>query len=78
MNLVNQALAHDSYGQLEGFLSAGSAGKTTTSWLIRGIFDELDKSAGLMGTVEYGLDEFLMTEDGDLWQRDEPDITLTR
>lgn len=57
---------------------AGSAGKTTTSWLIRGIFDELDKSAGLIGTVEYGIDEFLMTEEGDLWKRDEPDITLTR
>lgn len=58
--------------------SAGSTGKTTTSWLIRGIFDELDKSAGLIGTVEYGIDEFLMTEDGDLWKRDEPDPTLQR
>ena len=58
--------------------SAGSMGKTTTSWLIRGIFDELDKSAGLIGTVEYGIDEFLMTEDGDLWKRDEPDPTLQR
>lgn len=57
---------------------AGSAGKTTTSWLIRGIFDELDRSAGMIGTVEYGIDEFLMTEDGDLWKRDEPDPTLTR
>lgn len=56
----------------------GSAGKTTTSWLIRGIFDEQDKSAGLIGTVEYGIDEFLMTEDGDLWKRDAPDPTLTR
>ena len=57
---------------------AGSTGKTTTSWLIRGMFDELDKSAGLIGTVEYGIDEFLMTEDGDLWKRDEPDPTLQR
>lgn len=56
----------------------GSTGKTTTSWLIRGMFDELDKSAGLIGTVEYGIDEFLMTEDGDLWKRDEPDTTLQR
>jgi len=57
---------------------AGSGGKTTTSWLIRGMFDELDKSAGLIGTVEYGIDEFLMNEDGDLWKRDEPDPTLHR
>ena len=56
----------------------GSGGKTTTSWLIRGMFDELDKSAGLIGTVEYGIDEFLMNEEGDLWKRDEPDPTLTR
>ncbi len=42
------------------------------------MFDELDKSAGLIGTVEYGIDEFLMTEDGDLWKRDEPDPTLQR
>lgn len=59
-------------------MCAGSTGKTTTSWLIRGMFDELDKSAGLIGTVEYGIDEFLMTEDGDLWKRDEPDPTLQR
>lgn len=42
------------------------------------MFDELDKSAGLIGTVEYGIDEFLMTEDGDLWKRDQPDPTLQR
>lgn len=57
---------------------AGSSGKTTTSWLIRGMFDELDKSAGLIGTVEYGIDEFLMDEEGDLWKRHEPDPTLRR
>ena len=59
-------------------LFAGSAGKTIAAWLIRGIFDELDKSAGLIGSVEYGIDEFLMNEEGDLWKRDEPDPTLTR
>lgn len=42
------------------------------------MFDELDKSAGLIGTVEYGIDEFLMDEEGDLWKRDEPDPTLRR
>ena len=42
------------------------------------MFDELDKSAGLIGTVEYGIDEFLMNEEGDLWKRDEPDPTLRR
>ncbi|KAL3149615.1 hypothetical protein ABBQ32_002384 [Trebouxia sp. C0010 RCD-2024] len=56
----------------------GSCGKTTTSWLIRGMFDELDKSAGLIGSVEYGIDEYLMNEEGDLWKRDEPDPTLRR
>lgn len=49
-----------------------------TSWLIRGMFDELDKSAGLIGTVEYGIDEFLMDEEGDLWKRHESDPTLRR
>ena len=42
------------------------------------MFDELDKSSGLIGTVEYGIDEFLMNEEGDLWKRDEPDPTLLR
>ena len=42
------------------------------------MFDELDKSAGLIGTVEYGIDEFLMNEEGDLWKRDEADPTLRR
>ena len=42
------------------------------------MFDELDKSTGLIGTVEYGIDEFLMNEDGDMWKRDEPDPTLQR
>lgn len=42
------------------------------------MFDELDKSAGLIGSVEYGIDEYLMNEEGDLWKRDEPDPTLRR
>ena len=42
------------------------------------MFDELDKSSGLIGTVEYGVDEFLMTEEGDLWKRDEPAPTMKR
>lgn len=64
--------------QLNDTNVAGSCGKTTTSWLIRGMFDELDKSAGLIGSVEYGIDEYLMNEEGDLWKRDEPDPTLRR
>lgn len=58
--------------------SAGSKGKTTTSWLVRGIFEEMQLVTGLVGTLEYSLAVDKMTEDGDLWKPDEEDITLER
>lgn len=56
----------------------GTNGKTTTSWLIRGILEEQDRLTGLIGTVEYALAEDLLTETGDLWYRTEEDPTLNR
>ena len=30
---------------------AGSSGKTTTSWLVRGIFEELEQVTGMIGAL---------------------------
>lgn len=57
---------------------AGSKGKTTTSWLVRGIFEEMQLVTGMVGTLEYSLAVDKMNENGDLWKPEEEDITLER
>lgn len=59
-------------------LCAGSAGKTTTAWLIRGIFEEWGKLTGMAGTIENAIYADKLDEDGNLWAPDEPDPTLDR
>ncbi|KAK9805281.1 hypothetical protein WJX72_010844 [[Myrmecia] bisecta] len=56
----------------------GTNGKTTTTWLIRGIFEELDQPTGMIGTIEYALGVDRMTPSGDLWRPTEEDPTLSR
>lgn len=56
----------------------GSAGKTTTSWLIRGIFEELGQLTGMLGTLEYAISTDRLDDDGDLWEPVEEDPTLER
>ena len=57
---------------------AGSKGKTTTSWLVRGIFEEMQLVTGMVGSLEYSLAVDKLTQKGDLWQPDQEDITLQR
>ena len=57
---------------------AGSAGKTTTAWLIRGIFEEWGKLTGMAGTIENAIYADKLDADGNLWTPDEPDPTLDR
>ena len=61
-----------------GACLAGSVGKTTTSWLIRGIFEEWGKLTGMAGTIENAIYADKLDEEGNLWTPDEPDPTLDR
>ena len=56
----------------------GSRGKTTTAWLVRGIYEELRKVTGMIGTIEYAITTDKMTADGDLWEPTVEDTTLER
>eukprot|EP00747_Dinoflagellata_sp_TGD_P158674 gnl/TRDRNA2_/TRDRNA2_177833_c0_seq1.p1 gnl/TRDRNA2_/TRDRNA2_177833_c0~~gnl/TRDRNA2_/TRDRNA2_177833_c0_seq1.p1 ORF type:complete len:761 (-),score=-36.13 gnl/TRDRNA2_/TRDRNA2_177833_c0_seq1:261-2543(-) len=42
----------------------GSRGKTTTSWLIRGILEQMENFTALLSDIEYSLSEVLIDEDG--------------
>ena len=61
-----------------GACFAGSIGKTTTSWLIRGIFEEWGKLTGMAGTIENAIYADKLDAEGALWTPDEPDPTLDR
>uniref|UniRef100_A0A7S0WRN5 Mur ligase central domain-containing protein n=1 Tax=Chlamydomonas leiostraca TaxID=1034604 RepID=A0A7S0WRN5_9CHLO len=52
---------------------SGSRGKTTTSWLIRGVLEEMEQLTGMIGSVEYALADDRLDEDGELWAPREKD-----
>lgn len=56
----------------------GSSGKTTTSWLIRGLLEQAGQLTGMMGSIEYALAEHLMAPDGSMWAPTEPDPAAGR
>ena len=56
----------------------GSYGKTVSSWLARGIFEENEELTLMIGDTEYALAEDRLTREGDIWAADEEDVTLTR
>jgi hypothetical protein len=35
----------------------GSSGKTTVSWLVRGLLEEMQQLTGMVGSIEYALAE---------------------
>lgn len=35
----------------------GSSGKTTVSWLVRGLLEEMQQLTGMVGNIEYALAE---------------------
>ncbi len=66
---------------------AGSAGKSTTAWYVRGIFEDwaLPGSepprvcvVGMAGSLENAVDVARLDRQGDLWQPEEEDPTLDR
>jgi len=56
----------------------GSYGKTVTSWLTRGIFEENEELTLMVGDTEYALAEDRLTREGEIWVADEEDVTLSR
>jgi len=51
----------------------GTNGKTTTTWLIRGILEEWDQLVGLVGTLEYSLADARLDPRGEVWQAEDDD-----
>ena len=58
--------------------SSGTSGKTTTAWLIRGIFEEWGKLTGMAGSIENALYADKLDREGNLWAPQEPDPTIDR
>lgn len=56
----------------------GSYGKTVSSWLTRGIFEENEELTLMIGDTEYALAEDRLTRQGEIWVADEEDVTLNR
>ena len=56
----------------------GTSGKTTTAWLIRGIFEEWGKLTGMAGSIENALYADKLDREGNLWAPQEPDPTIDR
>lgn len=56
----------------------GTSGKTTTSWLIRGLLEQAGQLTGMLGSIEYALAEHLMTPDANIWAPNEPDSAAGR
>ncbi len=76
------ALAAEFYDQPAARMNTvafiGSYGKTTTSWLTRGVFEENEELALMVGDTEYALAEDRLTREGDIWIAEEEDVTLHR
>jgi UDP-N-acetylmuramyl tripeptide synthase len=76
------ALAAEFYDQPAARMNTvafiGSYGKTTTSWLARGVFEENEELALMVGDTEYALAEDRLTREGGIWVAEEEDVTLHR
>ena len=83
---VDEALADIArvfYGDPSKALTAialtGSVGKTTTSYLVKAVFEEADIRMGLVGSNgNYVGDELKLTAQGGVWESDEEDTTRGR
>jgi UDP-N-acetylmuramate-alanine ligase len=56
----------------------GSSGKTTVSWLVRGMLEQVGQLTGMIGSIEHALAEHLLTPEGTLWMADETDPAAGR
>jgi hypothetical protein len=52
----------------------GTNGKTTVSWLVRGVLEQAGELTGMIGSIEHALAEHQLQPDGKLWksQVDDP------
>ena len=74
--VASKAFYGDPSSRLKTVAVTGTNGKTTTTWLVRGILEEAGFITGLVGTVEYALAEHRLDKWGRVWQSDEEDPTL--
>lgn len=74
------AVLHESPGSNDMTVLSvlGTNGKTTTSWLIRGLLEQAGQLTGMVGSIEYALAEHLMNPDGSMWVPEEPDPAAGR
>lgn len=88
---VDEALADIArvfYGDPSKALTAialtGAVGKTTTSYLVKSVFEQADIKMGLVGSngnfvrVDFEQEDFKLTPQGGLWEPDEEDTTRGR
>ncbi len=76
---ASKAFFGDPSSKLNTVAVTGTNGKTTTTWLVRGILEEAGFITGMIGTVEYGLAEHRLDATGEVWEPPsgaEPDPTL--
>lgn len=80
MTLLRSGILYQSNNQSVCTITefAGSKGKTTTSWLVRGIFEEMQLVTGMVGSLEYSIAVDKLTVNGDMWKAEKKDITLDR
>eukprot|EP00879_Flechtneria_rotunda_P018943 GHRR01019886.1.p1 GENE.GHRR01019886.1~~GHRR01019886.1.p1 ORF type:complete len:681 (+),score=219.20 GHRR01019886.1:600-2642(+) len=57
---------------------AGTSGKTTVSWLVRGVLEQAGQLTGMIGSIEHALAEHLLTPEGDFWKAAEADPAAER
>ena len=74
--MASKVFYGDPSARMDAFAVTGTNGKTTTTWLIRGILEEFGQITGMIGTVEYALAEHRLDSSGQLWATDEDDPTL--
>lgn len=65
-------------GSMNTVAFIGSYGKTVSSWLARGIFEENEELTLIVGDTEYALAEDRLTREGNIWVAEEEDVTLNR
>jgi len=56
----------------------GTNGKTTTTWLVRSVLEQMAFVVGMVGTIEYALAEDRLDDAGELWVPTERDPTVHR
>lgn len=78
LNMQSEAVRAPELCSATPHCMAGTRGKTTTCWLIRGILEAVPQLTGMVGSIEYALAHDKLSEEGDLWVPDEEDPTLKR